>query len=112
MSQFIPDQPLKLADETAERVRRAHAAQIAELQKTPAVGMVVLPGVSLADGVATPIAHKLGRKPTWVMPSVPRGTTAAGYIVEVRDGTQDLGKVIVLKASGFGATITVDVAVM
>lgn len=101
--------PLRLDDEAAERVRRSHEAAIVELQSVPAVAMVVVSGVVLVDGIATTVAHKLGRKPLWVGISVPRGGVTAGLLVEVRDGAQDLTKLVVITASGFGATITVDV---
>lgn len=103
---------LELKDTDAERVRRHHDEQIAEIQKAPAMGLTVIEGVSLAVAVETPIAHKLGRAPVWFGLSAPRNATATGRIVETRSGSYDRTKVIVLTATGFGATILVDVAVM
>ena len=60
-----------LNDLNAERVRREHELKILELQGRPASRMEVISGVQLADGVATPVAHKLGRAPKWVSPSPP-----------------------------------------
>lgn len=68
--------------------------------------------VELADGVNTPIAHRLGR-PAFVTPSPVRGASSTGRIEEVRDS--DVTRIypraqfVVLKATGWGATITVDV---
>ncbi len=102
--------PLVLADSDVERVRRNHHDALAELQGLPLAGARILRDVSLVDGVATPIAHGLGRA-AFVVNSPPRGATTAGVITEIRDGTQDRSKVVVLKASGYGATITVDLQV-
>lgn len=100
--------PVKLEDETAERVRRNHHDAIKELQALPFAGGVVIAGVTLADAVSTPIAHGLGHTPIWCAPSPPRGASATGRIEEVsRDS-----KLIYLKATGWGATITIDLAVM
>ncbi len=109
-SRRAPSTP-KLADVNSERVRREHDAKIVELQNTPSASMKFISNVQLADTVATPIPHGLGRAPKFVTESTPRGATAAGRIDEIRDGSQDRTKVIVLKATGFGATITIDVQV-
>jgi hypothetical protein len=102
---------LALADRDADRVRRNHAEAIAELQGTPGAGARVIEGVELADGVETPVPHGLPRAPRWVQASAPRGPASAGYLEEVRGGT-DRRRAITLRAIGFGATITVDVLVI
>lgn len=104
----------RLPEQSAERMRRQHEAAIAELQKRPGFGLTVIEGVELRDGIATPIAHNLGRRPVFVTTSCPRGPTATGRIEEVRaaSSTHDRAKVVVLKATGMGATITVDVMVL
>jgi len=99
--------PLHLKDDDLERVRRNHHEAIEEIQRAPGVGMTVLKGITLADGVATKVAHRLGRMPLWVGPSVPRGAVAAGYIVE----TERTDKFVTLTAASYGATITLDLAV-
>lgn len=101
---------LTLADADADRVRRNHAEAITELQATPAAGARVLRGVELADGIDTPVAHGLPRAPSFVTCSVPRGAIAAGYLEEVRSGTDR--RAVVLRATGYGATVTVDVLVL
>lgn len=101
---------VKLADTTAEQVRRDHHDAIVELQQQPLVGGLVVADVVLADGVATRVPHKLGRAPIFVKDSCPRGAASNGRVDEIRDGT-DRAKAIVLKASGWGASITVDVVV-
>lgn len=103
---------LRLADDATDRVRRNHEDRILELQKLPAASLKVIPAVSLADGVTTPVAHGLGRAPTWCQASIPRGAASAGYLVEIRDGSVDRAKYVALQANGYGATVTVDVAVI
>ncbi len=110
MTRFIQDSPIKLPDDTAERVRRIHASQIAELQKTPAAGLVVIADVQLADGVLTQVAHGLGQAPKWVGVSAVRGATSTGRIVESLSA--DPAKYVSLTATGHGATITVNLAVI
>jgi hypothetical protein len=94
----------------AERVRRNHAEAIAELQASP-LWRVRIVEVTLADGVETTVAHGLGRAPRMLWISPPRGATSTGRIDEIRGGTRR-ADVVVLKATGWGATITVDVAVI
>lgn len=103
---------LSLEDQTADRVARNHADAISELQALPCVGLKVIGPVQLKDGVETPIAHGLGRKPLMTWHSPPRGAAATGRIEEVRSGSYDREKLVVYKATGWGATITVDVAVL
>ena len=101
-----------LADPTLERVRQEHAAAIRELQLAPAAEMRVLLSVALADGVDTPVPHGLGRAPLWVRESTVRGGVTAGFVEEIRTGSADRAKYVVLRATGYGATITVDLAVL
>jgi hypothetical protein len=106
----VKPEPLELEDERSERVRRSHAAAIVELQGLPCATQRVVSNVQLANNVPKVVNHKLGRSPSFVSTSVPRGATSAGFIVEVRGGNIDPTKSVVLTASGFGATITVDVS--
>ena len=101
-----PSSPQVSSFAAAETTRRTHEACILELQ---ASGPRVIADVELADGVERPIAHKLGRKPVFVTTSPPRGASTSGRIEEVRSGSYDRAQVVVLKATGWGATITVDV---
>lgn len=98
---------IEVADEAAERVRRSHHDALAELQGLALAGARILQGVTLEDGVAKTIAHGLGRKPAYVSAGIPRGAIAAGYVVETSRDARSL----VLTASGYGATITVDLVV-
>ncbi len=111
-----PPVTARLADGDAERVRRSHDEKIREIQALPAASMRVIPEVQLADATETPVAHGLGRKPSWVHPSCPRGIGGAigttGRIVEIRSGTYDRTKVVVLKADGWVGPIMVDVMVI
>jgi hypothetical protein len=107
-----PNTPRVESLPAAEQARRVHEECILELQKQPATGLRVLEDVALADATETPIAHKLGRKPLWVQASCVRGALNAGRIEEVRSGSYDRTRVVVLKATGFGATVTVEVVVL
>ncbi len=107
-----PSSPQVSSFAAAEAARRVTEACIREIQDLPASGMRVLKDVTLADGIATPIAHKLGRAPAWVQSSCPRNATSTGRIVEVRNGSHNRAEVVVLTATGHGATITVDVAIL
>ena len=100
---------IKLDDPKAEQVRVSTQAAIAELQAAPSANESIVTGVSLPDAAAVLIPHRLGRTPSIVTVGVPVGATAAGYIVETRDGV-DRSKFIKLTANSYGATITVDVA--
>lgn len=102
----------RLEDPALEQMRIQHHEAIAELQGLPASAARVMEGVSLADGIVTPVAHGLGRPARWVGVSPPRGPVTAGIIEEVRDGSHDRRKVVALKATGWGATITVDVVAL
>lgn len=102
----------RLDDRKVDRVARDHARRIDDLGKLPASGMRVIRDVELADGVETPIAHGLGRRATYVRESSPRGAVATGRIEEVRTSDYDADKFVVLKASGWGAAVTIDVQVM
>jgi hypothetical protein len=102
--------PIKLPDEQLERVRRNLHDAIGELQRLRSSVARIIPNVSLADGIATPIAHGLGRA-AFVTHSPPRGASATGRIEEVRDGTHDRTKYVVLMAIGYTSTITVDLEV-
>ncbi len=96
----------------AEQARRTHEECIREIQDLPCSSMRIIADVQLVDGIATPIAHRLGRKPAWICTSNVRGATTTGRIVESRTGSQDRTKVVVLTATGHGATVTVDVAIL
>lgn len=102
----------RLADPTAERVRQNHDDRIAELAALPSSGLAILRGIVLQDSVLTLVPHKLGRRPSFVRESMPRGASSTGRIDDIDDGSYDRTKFLGLKASGFGATITVDVQVL
>lgn len=101
-----------LADPATERVRQELVAAVRELQTLPASSLRVIRDVVLVDGAETPVAHGLGRPASWVKESCPRNASTTGRVEEVRTGTGDRSKVVVLKATGWGAPITVDVCVL
>ena len=100
---------LKLGDDDAERVRRSHSEAIKEGQRSlPRV----IANVTLANGAATTVAHGAGKPPRAIIPSAIRGAVSAGFIVETRPSGVDRSKTVVLQASGYGATITIDLVVI
>lgn len=83
---------------------------IKSLQNQPSASLTPIAAVTLANGQTTPVSHKLGRRPVFVMLGLLQTAgVSAGTIVEVsaRDD-----KFIYLQANGFGATITIDLGVM
>jgi hypothetical protein len=94
-----------------ERIRRNIVDALRELQQQPFVIARPVTGISLEDGKVTSVPHGLGRK-ALVFLSPPRGATAIGRILEVRDGGPDPSKYFTLQAFGWGATITVDALVL
>jgi hypothetical protein len=108
----VIDERTKPAD--LERIRRNLVEAIRELQLMPGATARHIKDVELASGVNTPIAHKLGR-PVFVTVSPVRGPSSTGRIEEVRD--TDVTRIyprsefVVLVATGWGATITVDLKV-
>ena len=106
-----PPQARKLDDLDAEAVRQSHHEAIRELQSLPAASMRVIGSVALVDATLTLVPHGLGRAPYWCGASVVRSPASSGRIEEIRDGV-DRTRYVGLKASGYGATITVDVAVL
>lgn len=107
---IVIDERTKPAD--LEHIVRNLREVVRELQLLPfASAKVAKVAVVLADGVPTPIPHGLGRR-AFVWHSPPRGASTTGRIEEVRDSSHDSNKFVVLKATGWGASITVDVCVL
>jgi hypothetical protein len=104
-----PPLPIKLDDDKSERVRRNHEQRLSDVENQPAVSMVTRTEIQLADGVTTPINHTLGKTPSLVIVSPPRGAVSTGRIAEIRDGKTDRSRTIQLVANGWGATITIDI---
>ncbi len=107
-----PHSPQVSSLAAAEAARRVTEECLREIQISPAAGARVIENVVLADGIVTPVAHKLGRTPVWVKESCVRGAVATGRIEEVRDGSHDRTRVVALKATGFGGPITIEMLVM
>lgn len=99
-----------LRDELLERIRQNFYDAIRELQLLPAAQLALIENVELADGIPTPIAHGRGRK-VRVFVSPVRGASTSGRIEEMRDGYRR-DTHVTLKATGFGATVTVDLVVL
>ena len=103
---------IALDDEKAERCNRNHRERIDELQSVPIVGARLVLGIDLADGVATPVPHKLGKLYTVAIPTAPRGAVSTGRITEIRaTGGAAPEKYVTLQADGYGATIRIDLVV-
>ena len=103
----------RLSDPAADAVRQEHATAIGELQSSPLLAARVIPDVSLLSGIETPVPHGLGRAPVFLSVSPPRGASTSGRIEEIRTtgGALDRKKFVTLLATGWGATIYVDVTV-
>jgi hypothetical protein len=94
-----------------ERIRRNIVEALKELQQLPlAIGKPIL-GIKLEDGKETPIPHGLGR-PAIVFLTPARAATPTGQIIEICDGGPDRNKYFVLKAIGWGTTITINALVL
>lgn len=103
--------PVTVQDPATDRALREHQRAIVDLIGLPMAGAKVLRDVELLDGVETPIAHGQQRVPIWVQVSCPRNQTSSGRIVEIRSSDYDRTQYVVLKASGCGSSIIVDVLV-
>lgn len=99
------------AEKAAEKTR--HAAEAAAPR--------VIADITLADGAETTVTHNLGRKPSFVRESCPRGVdptvvvAATGRVVavpSVATTAYDETKDVVLKASGWGVAVVVDLLVV
>lgn len=107
---FIQALSLRFDDPRLDQWRRNVEERLVELQRAPAVGLAVIAGVELEDGIETKVLHRLGRRPALAFPSFVRGAVSTGRIVE--SVSPDPAKYLVLTASGWGATITIDIGVL
>lgn len=98
-----------LGDDKAEQVRQNVNGRLKELGDRNEV--VDLGEVSLPDSKVVRVGHQLGRYPKMVVWSPPRGAATPGLLEEVRDGI-DRSKFVGLRATGFGATVRVDIGVV
>lgn len=101
-----------LSDPTTDRAVRNLARTVDELQRHRALGLRVIPDVVLPDATDVTIAHRLGRAPIWVGHSCPRGGSTGGAVLEQRPAGGDRARAVVLRAVGYGATITIDLLVL
>lgn len=106
-----------LGDSNAEAVRKNVDQRIREIQDRPAIGALVVAGVELPNATDVWVSHGLGREPSAVLVSPPYpNIVTVGCVHEVRGSSGaspiDRKQSIVLKADGFGTTVTVDVVVM
>jgi len=114
---FTPSISVRL-EADAERVRRNHDQQIAEIQALPVLAMTVIKGVVLPPGVDVIIAHGLGREASVVSVSPPTGNlviSAAGVVRWLRGAEAssaiDDRQVICLHSTLYVETITINVMV-
>lgn len=101
----------KIGDPALDNAIRNVRDAVKEHASSPFLGAVFVKDVTIADGAFVPVSHGLGRTPNIVIVSPPRNPTSTGRVVEVRDGF-DRTKMVKLHASGWGATITVDVLIV
>lgn len=89
------------------------ARAIQELQESPGARGTIFRDIDLKDTVETTIRHGLGRKVSVFVSPVRTTGTTNGRIEEIRTAPwYEKTKTVVLKAQGFGATVTVDVWVL
>lgn len=99
----------RLADPDAERIRRNQDERIGEIQSVPILQGRLFTDIELEDGVNTPIPHGLGRRAhVFISPAQFSSAATTGRIREVRSTVFDPTKYVVLRANGWGETITVD----
>lgn len=101
----------RLADNDVERVRRNIETMILELQNQSRIVTKILP-----DNAETFISHGLGRRPTMIAISPPRGAAnAGGSIRDFGDKSPLTGAIcdrsqsILLRTDNFGSAVTVDI---
>lgn len=111
MALSAPTTP-RVSDPILEEIRRVHEDKIRELQTQPGAGLRTISDITLKDGVATPVPHGLGRVPAFVKESCVRGAVTAGVVSELRDGSVDRRLYVLLKATGYGADVAVDLVVV
>ncbi len=102
----------RLADKDSEQARRVLVDAVLELQATPAAQANYVTGLALADGVITNVDHGLEREPLMLFVSPPRGPTSKGMIEEIRTTVTDRAKTVLLRATGYTATVVVDVMLL
>lgn len=101
----------RVDDPALRQVLDDHRRVIEATAKSIGAGIRIVADVELPDGVSISVSHGLGRRPLWVKESCVRGASTSGRVEEVSAVSNDSTKSIVLKATGWGATITVDVLV-
>lgn len=113
-----PPVTVRIADEATERVRRNHEERLTQLEGQ--LAPLVISGVKLANTINVVVPHRLGRRPRYVGVSCVRGALSTGIVRDVTDRSVpgifnqpvDETQVVVLRADGFGATVTVDLLVL
>jgi hypothetical protein len=109
-----PPHRVVLDDEKAEQVRQSHQRAIEELQALPLVRGKLIRGIELPDGSEVTVAHGLGHRAS-LFPAIPlqgNFTATNGRLLDItllRTDKVNLDKESVLKATGFGGTLTLDV---
>jgi len=120
---YTPLVATRLADTTAEQVRRSHAQAIGEWQASAAAGLRVITGITVNSNQVVTVAHGLGRAPLWVGVSAVRwdktvtAALAVGTVIDYGSNDDpfspaggnpvDRTKVVKLGALGFttGASV-------
>jgi hypothetical protein len=102
-------QDIEVTDADTDRALRNIREVISDMKIARSL-VKELRGVVLADGVETPVRHGVGRA-VRVFVSPTRGASSTGRIDEIRERQYPREDVVVLKASGYGATVTVDLLV-
>jgi len=107
----------RINDATTQSVVASHAVTIKEIMALPASEIRVIGPVQLPDNVGVQVPHGLGRKPLAFFLSPPQGAAAAGVVRDFGSVTpagapNSQTEFLSLRATGYGATITVMVMVL
>lgn len=104
---FTPPVSIRLDDEGADRVARNLDQRVRELGAVRIAQGILIEDVDLADATEVTVNHGLGRFAKWIVCRLLNPSTS-GRIEEVVSGSIDRKNALALKASGYGATVTVD----
>lgn len=105
---FTPGTSPRVGDPETDRILQNHDRRISEVVGVPIVQGRLFRGVELPSGVDTIIRHGFGRRVSvFISPPYP-SLFATGRIGWKSDDADDPKNQIMLRATGFGATVYVD----
>lgn len=97
----------RVSDPIVDRILRNLDQRIRELAGVRIVQGILKEDIDLADGTEVQITHGLGRPARWLVCRL-LNPSSTGRIEEIVSSTVDRSSVLTLKATGYTATIAVD----